>query len=53
MPTIVDANHDRFRAREGVIPGAVLLSTYDEYDAAKDLPATKDTALVFYCADSH
>src|SRR2546427_10433996 len=51
--TIVDANGAEFRAREGIVPGAVLLSNYKTYDADKELPAGKDARLVFYCADSH
>ncbi len=49
--TVVDANDAETRAKFGVIPGAVLLSGSD-YDAAKELPAQKDTALVFYCASA-
>jgi rhodanese-related sulfurtransferase len=41
------------RAREGVIPGAVLLSSDNEYDVAKELPPRKDARLVFYCASIH
>lgn len=52
-PVVLDANHDDFRAREGVLAGAVLLSSYNRYDVAKELPAAKDTPLVFYCADPH
>jgi hypothetical protein len=51
--TIVDANGAEFRAREGIVPGAVLLSGYKTYDVAKELPPRKDARLVFYCADSH
>ena len=51
--TIVDANGADFRAREGIIPGAVLLSNYKTYDVEKELPPRKDARLVFYCADSH
>jgi len=52
-PTVVDANGVDFRTREGIIPGAVLLSSYKNYDAAKELPPAKSTPLVFYCADTH
>ena len=52
-PTVLDANGADFRAREGIIPGAVLLSNYKTYDVAKELPPRKDARLVFYCADSH
>jgi hypothetical protein len=51
--TVLDANRPDFREREGVIPGAVLLSSYRGYDVAKELPAKKDAPLVFYCADTH
>jgi len=52
-PTIVDANGADFRTHEGIIPGAVLLSSYKAYDVAKELPPAKNTPLVFYCADTH
>jgi rhodanese-related sulfurtransferase len=45
----VDANSSDTRQKQGVVPGAVLLSSYDKYDVAKELPAAKDTKLVFYC----
>ena len=51
--TLLDANGSDFRAKEGVIPGAVLLSSYKAYDVEGELPARKDARLVFYCADSH
>ena len=51
--TVLDANGTDFRAREGVIPGAVLLSSYKQYDVEKELPPGKDARLVFYCADPH
>jgi rhodanese-related sulfurtransferase len=50
---IFDANHPSTRERFGIIPGAHLLSSYDNYDAAKELPADKNIKIVFYCADSH
>ena len=50
---IFDANHPATRERFGVIPGAHMLSSYDNYDVAKELPADKNTKLVFYCADTH
>ena len=49
---VFDANPESFRKKYGVIPGAVLLASYDSYDLAV-LPAEKDTPLVFYCANSH
>jgi hypothetical protein len=51
--TIVDANGADFRTREGIVPGALLLSNYKTYEAEKELPPRKDARLVFYCADSH
>jgi rhodanese-related sulfurtransferase len=48
---VFDANGTDFRKQNGIIPGAVLLSHYQKYDAAKELPAAKDSKLVFYCAN--
>lgn len=50
--TFVDANGADFRAKNGVIPGAVSPSSSSQYDAAKELPANKDGKLVFYCSSS-
>lgn len=47
--TPVDANGKETRAKQGVIPGAVLLSSSSQYDL-KELPADKSAKLVFYCA---
>lgn len=47
--TPVDCNTANTRKRMGVIPGAVLV-TDDEGYAASELPADKNTKLVFYCA---
>ena len=52
-PSVFDANNKDTRAKYGVIPGAVLLSNYKKYRVKKVLPADKNTALVFYCANSH
>lgn len=49
-PTVVDANGTQTRAQYGVIPGAVLLSHFVKYDVTKELPASRDQAVVFYCA---
>jgi rhodanese-related sulfurtransferase len=49
--TVLDANGADFRTQHGIIPGAVLLSHFNQYDAAKELPAAKDAKLVFYCAN--
>lgn len=45
----VDANTPEFRAKNGVVPGAILLDNYRTYDVATTLPADKNTPLVFYC----
>ena len=50
-PTLLDANGPKTRKSQGVIPGAVLLTSSSRYDVAKELPATKDSKLVFYCAN--
>jgi len=49
--TVLDANGEDFRKQNGIIPGAVMLSHFNQYDAAKELPAAKDAKLVFYCAN--
>jgi rhodanese-related sulfurtransferase len=46
--TILDANNGETRQKMGVVPGAVLLSNSHDY-ALSELPAAKDTKLVFYC----
>jgi rhodanese-related sulfurtransferase len=51
--TVVDANSQETRAKYGTIPGAVLLTSVAKFDAAKELPAAKDSKLVFYCANTH
>lgn len=48
---IYDANFPETRTRFGVIDGAHLLSSYNDYNVAKELPADKNTPLVFYCFD--
>lgn len=48
----VDANGDATRKKMGVIPGAVLLSDSDTFNAA-ELPTDKARSLVFYCANTH
>jgi rhodanese-related sulfurtransferase len=47
---VLDANQRPVRIRNGVIPGARLLSHYQEYDL-DELPADRHTRLVFYCAN--
>jgi rhodanese-related sulfurtransferase len=46
----VDANGKETRLSQGVIPGAVLLTSSSTYDV-KELPADKTSKLVFYCAN--
>ena len=50
---VYDANPASTREREGMIPGAHLLSSSASFDVAKELPAAKDAKLVFYCANPH
>lgn len=47
--TICDASSADTRERYGVIPGAVLLSNYRDYEPATELPADTRAKLVFYC----
>lgn len=51
-PSVYDANTKGVRRKDGVIPGARLLSNYKKYDVAKELPADKGKSLVFYCAST-
>lgn len=51
VKTVFDANSADFRVKNGTIPGAVLLTSSSSYDL-KELPAKKDAALVFYCANT-
>lgn len=48
--TAVDANGDATRAKQGVIPGALLLTSSSGY-ALSELPSDRATRLVFYCAN--
>jgi hypothetical protein len=50
---VYDANSAETRDKFGVIPGATLLSSVDDYNVAATLPAEKSTPLVFYCANTH
>lgn len=45
---VLDANPESVRSAKGVIPNAIKLSSYDSY-ALSELPADKNTALIFYC----
>ena len=49
---IVDANNDQARAEVGMVPGAIKLSSYNQY-ALSELPADKSKTLVFYCYNSY
>ena len=49
--TVLDANDAEFRGKNGVIPGAKLLSSIDRYDVQKELPADRSAPLVFYCSN--
>lgn len=44
--TVCDANSEETRKKHGVIPGAVLMSNYEDMSA---LPEDKNASLVFYC----
>ena len=46
---LCDANSPKTRGRFGVIPGALLLSSYRDYAPAVELPSDKARKLVFYC----
>ena len=48
--TPVDANGKETREKQGIVPGAVLLTSSSSYDV-KELPADKASKLVFYCAN--
>ena len=48
--TPIDANGKDTRSSQGIIPGAVMLTSSTQYDV-KELPADKASKLVFYCAN--
>jgi len=50
-PKVFDANGADTREKFGVVPGATLLSGSSNYDLGV-LPAKRDDALVFYCANA-
>ena len=50
---VYDANSSETRDKYGVIPGAKLLSSDDDYNVGAVLPADKGDPLVFYCANTH
>jgi rhodanese-related sulfurtransferase len=45
---IFDANDADVRKEYGTVPGAVLLSSYNQY-ALSELPINKQQQLIFYC----
>lgn len=49
---VFDANNDKTRKADGIIPGAKLLPSSSQYDAKATLPADKNAQLVFYCANT-
>ncbi len=49
---ILDANNENARTDAGVVPGAILLTSYNKY-AISELPKDKNTTLVFYCYNSY
>jgi rhodanese-related sulfurtransferase len=49
--TVLDADDAATRAKIGMIPGAILLSSFDKYELSQ-LPKSKDSKLVFYCANT-
>lgn len=49
--SVYDVNPAELRAKEGVIPGAILLGSSSEYDVSL-LPGDKNEKLVFYCANT-
>ncbi len=51
--TVLDANDAEFREKNGVIPGARLLSSFEAYDLRTELPADRNAPLVFYCSNRH
>ncbi len=46
----IDANTEDFRARNGVVPGAVLLTNYLDWEPPEVLGPDKKQRLVFYCS---
>lgn len=49
---IIDVNNDDARKDAGVVPGAILLTSYNQF-AISELPKDKNTTLVFYCYNSY
>jgi rhodanese-related sulfurtransferase len=49
--TAVDANNATTRERMGVVPGAVRLTSYDQFELG-ELPPDRQRKLIFYCANT-
>ena len=49
---IIDANNAEARADVGTVPGAILLTSYNQY-ALTELPKDKAKTLVFYCYNDY
>lgn len=49
---VLDANNEQARAEAGMVPGALKLSSYNQYNLT-ELPADKNITLVFYCYNSY
>jgi hypothetical protein len=47
---VLDANGDDFRAENGILPGAVLLANYLDWDPPAVLGPDKQRQVVFYCS---
>ena len=47
--SLCDANGEDTRSQWGVLPGAILLTSYRDYDPAAELPADTGSPLIFYC----
>jgi len=46
---VYDADPANSREKMGVIPGAIVLSSWNTFDVATELPRDKNAKLVFYC----
>jgi rhodanese-like protein len=46
---VLDANGEDFRRENGIIPGAILLTSSSKYELSQ-LPEDKSRKLVFYCS---
>lgn len=49
---VFDVNNEQVRTKEGMIPGAKLLTSASKYDPDMELGADKDAEMVFYCANT-